>query len=117
MPGTLADASSCVELRAVPEVIDAGVCQVNSCGLLFRSRFVRTYRAIEQLVVLEIDLEEGRPLLNLSRNECRRQRIFNVGLKGAELIAVYAPSRKIFRLRPGPEGGEITIAWPALNSV
>jgi len=47
-------------LRAVEQ--DAG-------GLLFCCGFVRAYRAIEELVVFEIDLEEGRPLLNLSSNE------------------------------------------------
>jgi len=57
--------------------------QQNASGLLFASAFFGADGAIEELVVFEIDLEEGRTLLNLSSNERLRQRIFNVALQSA----------------------------------
>src|SRR6478609_6139833 len=55
----------------------------DACRLLFGCGLVRAYWAIEELVVFEIDLEEGWPLLNLSSNQRLRQRIFNVALQRA----------------------------------
>jgi hypothetical protein len=49
-----------------------GAVEQDACGLLFGCGLVGAYGAIEELVVFEIDLEEGWPLLNLSSNESFR---------------------------------------------
>src|ERR1700674_4949051 len=54
--------------------------QPDASCLLFGRRYICAYRAIEELIVFEIDLKKGRPRLDLSGDESLRQRILNVTL-------------------------------------
>src|SRR6185437_8114422 len=61
----------------------SGAEQQNSCRLFVAAAIVRANRAVEQLVVLEINLEERRPFGNLPGNERLGERIFDVPLQCA----------------------------------
>ena len=57
--------------------------QQNARRLLVATGLVGAYRPIEQLVRVEIDLEEGRTILNVPGDQRLRKRIFDVPLQRA----------------------------------
>ena len=81
------------EQNRSPRLIDWGLLvlygtritllKAHTCRLLVARVLVRAHRAIEELVLVQVDFEERRPLLDLPRDQCLRERILNVPLQRA----------------------------------